>query len=75
MLYSGDIDIIISNKASKNKARGLLLTKEFKIFKKDYFIEIFNILFSVRVIYEKEANNTYLITAIYEASRIVSSDL
>ena len=75
MLYSGDIDIIILNKASKNRTRGLLLTEEFKIFKKNYLIEVPNILLSVRVACEKEADNTHLVTAIYEASRIVSPGL
>jgi hypothetical protein len=71
VLYSGDIDIIISNKAFKNRARGLLLTKKLKIFKKDYLIKISNILLSVRVACEKEANNTHLITIICEISRII----
>jgi hypothetical protein len=68
VLYSGDIDIIISNKAFKDKAHGLPLTEKLKIYKKDYLIKIPGVLFSVRVVYEKEADNTYLITAICEAS-------
>jgi hypothetical protein len=75
VFYSGDIDIIILNKVFKDKAYGLLLTKEFKIYKKDYFIKILNILLSIRVACEKRADNTYLITVIYEASRIVSLNL
>jgi len=71
VLYSGDIDIIILDKASKNRTYGLLLIEELKIYKKDYLIEIPSILFSVHVVCEKRADNTYLITAIYEASRIV----
>jgi hypothetical protein len=75
VLYSGDIDIIMPNKASKNRAYGLSLTEELKIYKKDYLIEIPSIPFSVRVVCEKKADNTYLITAICEASRIVFSGL
>jgi hypothetical protein len=75
VLYSGDIDIIILDEASKNRAHGLPLTKEFKIYKKDYLIEVFSILLSVRVACEKEVDNTNLVTAIYEASRIVSHGL
>jgi predicted nucleotidyltransferase len=75
VFYSSDIDIIISDEASKNRAHGLLLIEELKIYKKDYFIEVPSILFSVHVICEKEADNTYLITAIYEVSRIVSPSL
>jgi hypothetical protein len=75
VLYSGDIDIIILNEAFKDKAHGLLLIEEFKIYKKDYLIEILSILLSVHVVCEKGADNTYLITAICEVSRIVSPSL
>jgi hypothetical protein len=77
VLYSGDIDIIISDKAFKNKARGLLLTKELKIFKKNYLIEIPGIPLSVRVVCEKEADNTHLAKVICEkkTSRIVFPNL
>ena len=75
ILHSGDIDIIISNKVFKDKARGLLLTEKLKIFKKDYLIKIPSVLLSVHVACEKEANNTHLVTAICEASRIVSPGL
>jgi hypothetical protein len=75
VLHSGDIDVIIPDEVFKNKARGLLLTEKLKIFKKNYLIEVSNILLSVRVACEKEADNTHLVTAIYEASRTVSPDL
>jgi hypothetical protein len=75
VLHSGDIDIIISDEASKNRAYKLSLTKKLKIYKKDYLIKILDILLSVHVVYEKRANNTYLVTTIYEVSRIVSSNL
>jgi hypothetical protein len=75
ILHSGDIDIIISNKASKDRAHGLPLTEKLKIYKKNYLIKIPGISLSVRVVCEKKADNTYLITAICEASRIVFSGL
>jgi hypothetical protein len=75
VLYSGDIDIIILNKAFKDKAYRLLLIEELKIYKKDYLIKIPSILLSVYVACEKGADNTHLVTAIYEASRIVSPSL
>jgi hypothetical protein len=75
VLQSGDIDVIIPDKASKNKAYGLLLTEELKIYKKDYLIKVPSIPLSVYIVCEKEADNTHLVTAIYEASRIVSPDL
>jgi hypothetical protein len=59
----------------KNKTYGLLLTKELKIYKKDYLIKVPSIPLSVYIIYEKGADNTYLITVIYEVSRIISLNL
>jgi hypothetical protein len=75
VLHSGDINVIISDKAFKDKAHGLPLTEELKIYKKDYLIEVPDIPLSVRVVCEKRADNTHLITAICEASRIVSFSL
>jgi hypothetical protein len=75
VLHSGDIDIIMPDKASKDKAHGLLLTEKLKIYKKDYLIKVSSIPLSVRVVCEKRADNTYLATAICEASRIVSFSL
>jgi hypothetical protein len=66
VLYSGDIDVIILDEVSKNKTHRLLLTEELKIYKKDYLIEIPGILLSVHVVYEKEADNTYLVITICE---------
>jgi hypothetical protein len=75
VLQSGDIDIIIPDKASKNKAHGLSSTEELKIYKKDYLIEVPSIPLSVYIACEKGADNTHLVTAIYEVSRTVSSGL
>jgi hypothetical protein len=66
VLYSGDIDVIILDEVSKDKTHGLLLTEELKIYKKNYLIEIPGILLSLYVVYEKEADNTYLVTTICE---------
>jgi uncharacterized protein YeeX (DUF496 family) len=63
------------DKAFKDKAYRLLLTEELKIYKKDYLIKVSGILFSVRVAYEKRADNIYLVTAICEASRTVFPSL
>jgi hypothetical protein len=71
VLYSGDIDIIMPDKVFKDKAHGLPLTEKLKIYKKDYLIKVSNISLSVRVVYEKRADNTHLITAICEALRTV----
>jgi hypothetical protein len=75
VLHSGDIDIIISDKAFKDRAYGLPSTKELKIYKKNYFIKVPDVPLSVRVACEKGADNTHLTTAICEASRTVSSGL
>jgi hypothetical protein len=75
ILHSGDIDVIIPDKASKDRAHGLPLTEKLKIYKKNYLIKIPDVPLSVRVACEKGADNTHLITAICEASRTVSSGL
>jgi hypothetical protein len=59
------------DKAFKDRAHGLLLTEKLKIYKKDYLIKIPGVSLSVRVVCEKKADNTHLVTAIYEASRTV----
>jgi hypothetical protein len=63
------------DKASKDRAHGLLLTEKLKIYKKDYLIEVPDVPLSVRVACEKKADNTYLATAICEASRTVFFNL
>jgi hypothetical protein len=75
VLQSGDIDVIMPDEASKDRAHGLPLTEKLKIYKKDYLIEVSNVPLSVRVACEKGADNIYLITAICEASRIISPGL
>jgi hypothetical protein len=75
MLHSGDIDVIMPDEAFKDRAYGLSLTEELKIYKKDYLIEVPDVPLSVRVVCEKRADNTHLVTAICEASRTVSSSL
>jgi hypothetical protein len=75
VLHSGDIDIIMSNKAFKDRAHGLPLTEKLKIYKKDYLIEVSDIPLSVRVACEKGVDNIHLTTAICEASRTVSPSL
>jgi hypothetical protein len=75
VLHSGDIDVIISDEASKDRTHGLLLIEELKIYKKDYLIEVPSVPLSVHVACEKGADNTHLVTAICEASRTVSPGL
>jgi hypothetical protein len=75
VLRSGDIDVIMPDEASKDRAHGLPSTEELKIYKKDYLIEVPGVLLSVRVACEKGADNTHLATAICEASRTVSPGL
>jgi hypothetical protein len=75
VLHSGDIDIIMLDKAFKDRAHRLPLTEKLKIYKKNYLIKVSDISLSVRVVYEKRADNIYLTTAICEALRTVSSGL
>jgi hypothetical protein len=75
VLYSGDIDVTMPDKAFKDRIYGLLLTEALKIYKKDYLVEVLSVPLSVRVACEKGADNMYLATEICEASQIVSSGL
>jgi len=71
VLYSSDIDETLPDEVIKNRTQGLLLIESLKIFKRDYLVKILGVLFSVRVACEKGADNSYLVTAICEASRAI----
>jgi predicted permease len=75
VLRNSDINVIMLNEASKDKAHGLPLTEALKIYKKDYLIEVLSVPLSVRVTCKKGMNNTHLVTVIYEASRTISPSL
>jgi hypothetical protein len=57
VLYSSNINITVLDKTVKNRVYRLLLTDKLRIFKKDYLVEMLEILLSVRVIEKKEADN------------------
>jgi hypothetical protein len=61
----------VLDKTVKNRAYGLLLTDELRIFKKDYLVEVPGVLLSVRVIEKKRADNLQLTAAIYTASKTI----
>ena len=75
MLRSGDINVTVPDKTTKDRAQGLPLTEDLKIYKKDYLVEILKIPLAVRVAGEKGADNTPLTMAIYDASRSVTPGL
>ena len=75
VLRSGDIDMIISNKATKDKAQGLSLKESRKIYKKDYLVEVPGVPLTVRIAGEKGGDNTSLAIAICESSRSVTPGL
>ena len=75
VLYSGDIDVILSDDAIKDRAQGLPPTEGLKIFKKNYLVKILGVPLSVRVACEKGADNSHLATATCEASRAIASGL
>ena len=66
ILRSGNTDVIISDKSIKNKANGLPLTEDLKIYKKDYLVEIPGVPLGVRVAGKKGADNIRLVRLIYE---------
>jgi UDP-N-acetylmuramyl pentapeptide synthase len=68
VLYSGDIDVTMPDKASKDRAQGIPPTEALKIYRKDYLIEVLEVLLSLQVAGEKNVNNTTLAAAICKAS-------
>ena len=42
-LRSGDIDVIVPNVVTKDRAQGILSTESIKIHKKDYLIEVIGV--------------------------------
>jgi hypothetical protein len=57
MLHSSNINITVLDKTVKNCIYRLLLTDKLRIFKKDYLVEVLEILLSVQVIKKKRVNN------------------
>jgi hypothetical protein len=47
VLYSGDINMTVLDKIIKDCAYRLLLTDELRIFKKDYSVEMLEVLLSI----------------------------
>jgi hypothetical protein len=57
VLYSGNINVTVPDKTAKDRVYRLLLTDELRIFKKDYLVEVPEVLLSVRIAEKKEADN------------------
>jgi hypothetical protein len=57
VLYNSNINITVLDKTVKNRVYRLLLTDKLRIFKKNYLVEMLEILLSMRVIKKKEADN------------------
>jgi hypothetical protein len=47
VLYSSDINMTVLDKTIKNRVYRLLLTDELRIFKKNYLVEVLEILLSI----------------------------
>jgi hypothetical protein len=69
VLHSSNINITVLDETVKNRVYKLLLTDELRIFKKDYLVEMLEILLSMQVVEKKRADNLQLIAAIYTASK------
>ena len=61
--------------AIRNRAQALFLIRDFKIFKRDYLVEVSEIPLTVSVTERKTADNTCLVQAICKAFKSVSLDL
>jgi hypothetical protein len=75
MLHSGDIDVTLPDEASRDKAQGIPPTEAFKVYRKDYLVEVGGVPLSLRVACEKGANNTQLAASICEASKTIAPGL
>jgi hypothetical protein len=71
VLYSSNINMTVLDKTVKNRVYRLLLTDELRIFKKDYLIEVLEVLLSVQVVGKKRADNLQLIIVICIVSKII----
>jgi hypothetical protein len=60
VLQSGDIDVTMLDKLLKDRAQNLPLTDRFKIYKKDYFVEMLDIPLRIVVAPKKYATNKVL---------------
>jgi hypothetical protein len=69
VLYSGDINIIVPDEATRDRAQGLPPTQDLKIHKKDYLVEVLGVPLNTRVAGGKQANNETLASTITEASK------
>jgi hypothetical protein len=58
VLYNDDINMILLDKAIKDKTQGLLLIKSLKIFKRDYLVKILEVSLNIWVAYEKGIDNS-----------------
>jgi hypothetical protein len=63
------------DKTVKNRAYRLLLTDKLRIFKKNYLVEMLEILLSIQVIEKKRADNLQFIVVIYAVLKIIILEL
>ena len=61
MLHSNNIDVFLLMKTARNRAQALFLIKDFKIFKRNYLIEISEVSLTMSVTERKTAENTCFI--------------
>jgi hypothetical protein len=57
MLHNSNINMTVLDKTVKNCIYKLLLTDKLRIFKKDYLVEVLEVLLSMQVIEKKRADN------------------
>ena len=54
---SEDINVTVSDETIRDRAQRFLSIKDFKIFKKDYLVEILEVLLTTQIVDEKNADN------------------
>jgi hypothetical protein len=75
VLQSGDIDVTMPDELSKDRAQNLPPTDGFKIYKKDYFVEVPGVPLRIVVAPEKYATNEVLARQIAEESKAIAPGL
>ncbi len=75
VLRSGDIDVTMPDELSKDRAQNLPPIDGFKVYKKDYFVEVPGVPLRVEVAPEKHATNEVLARQIVEESKVIAPGL
>ena len=72
MLRSGDIDMTLPDKTTRDRAQALPSSERITIYRREYLVEVPFVPLSVYIVGAKQADNTELAGKICEASKSLS---